>query len=170
LEVVDAAEAARQSLADVAAAAGCDASACAAQRQTGAATAVRHLVRVSSHTMAFISGRPVVLHHTTVVSRWLVMPRPSTETAPHVALAFSSAPSMHARARSMISMGSCSTHLHAPSVVSRVRPVPTHAARRNAPSLRHYLPVLQLVHRHRPQRRSLVHNCARGRRALVQRA
>lgn len=39
-----------------------------------------HLVRLSSHTIALCSGLPVVRLHSTVVSRWLVMPSAFTAT------------------------------------------------------------------------------------------
>ncbi len=115
--------------------------------------------------MAFISGRPVVLHHTTVVSRWLVMPRPSTDTSPHAAVAFCSASAMHSLARASTSTGSCSTHLGA-----RRQAGADTARARDAPCLWHVLRVLHLVYRDRPQRGRLVHDGSRRRRSLVERA
>ena len=64
-------------------------------------------MRVSCQTIAFITGSPVFLSHTTVVSRWLVMPRPEMSSA--LAPAASSASSMTSCVRAQISFGSCST-------------------------------------------------------------
>ena len=38
-------------------------------------------VRVSCQTIAFITGSPVLRSHTTVVSRWLVIPSPAMSSA-----------------------------------------------------------------------------------------
>ncbi len=65
-------------------------------------------VRVSCQTIAFITGSPVFLSHTTVVSRWLVMPRPEMSSA--LAPADSSASSITSCVRDQTSFGSCSTH------------------------------------------------------------
>jgi hypothetical protein len=65
-------------------------------------------VRVSCQTIAFITGSPVLRSHTTVVSRWLVIPSPEMSSA--VAPADSSASSITSWVRAQISFGSCSTH------------------------------------------------------------
>src|SRR5882757_3646684 len=64
-------------------------------------------VRVSCHTMALQYGRPLRGSHTTVVSRWLVMPIAARSVAamPAVRTAFW----MATLVRSQISTGSCST-------------------------------------------------------------
>ena len=64
-------------------------------------------VRVSCHTIAFITGSPVLRSHTTVVSRWLVIPSPAMSSA--LAPAASSASFMTSWQRCQISIGSCST-------------------------------------------------------------
>ena len=152
------------------------------------------LVRVSSHTMAFVSGLPVCLHHTTVVSRWLVTPTPRTVTSQaQAARALSRAPAIHdCRAGSQrvsnnpwrttpqrtftlstISLGSCSTQLRSGKCVCEpgTRPAggqqPVAALLANAPSLRHYLPVLLLVHRHRSQRGAVIQDDPSAGGALV---
>mmetsp|Transcript_19270 Transcript_19270/g.60042 ORF Transcript_19270/g.60042 Transcript_19270/m.60042 type:complete len:207 (+) Transcript_19270:981-1601(+) len=63
-------------------------------------------VRVSFHTMALCSGMPVVLSHTMVVSRWLVMPIALSSPG---RIAPPSALSITSRVLSQISSGSCST-------------------------------------------------------------
>ncbi len=64
-------------------------------------------VRRHCHTMAFITGSPVSRFHTTVVSRWFVMPMLSMSFAPRLCATRSSvsAPSCDDR----MSRGSCST-------------------------------------------------------------
>src|SRR5437763_5058372 len=64
-------------------------------------------VRVSCQTIALQYGRPVRRFHTTVVSRWLVMP--SAARSRWVRSALFSAVSITARVRSQISVGLCST-------------------------------------------------------------
>src|SRR6478609_8947039 len=64
-------------------------------------------VRVSCHTIALWIGCPVARSHTTVVSRWLVMPTAAMWVA--LRLALPSAPPTTARVFCQISMGSCST-------------------------------------------------------------
>ena len=68
----------------------------------------KSLVRRHCHTMALYTGRPVSRSHTTVVSRWLVMPIAAREEA--VAPAFAIASRATASCVSQISTGSCSTH------------------------------------------------------------
>ena len=64
-------------------------------------------MRVSCQTIALWTGSPVVRSHTTVVSRWLVMPTPAMSSA--------LAPAVFDRlvetscVRSQISFASCST-------------------------------------------------------------
>jgi hypothetical protein len=65
-------------------------------------------VRVSCQTIAFITGSPVLRSHTTVVSRWLVMP--SAAMSPSLAPALSTASSTTFCDLAQISCGSCSTH------------------------------------------------------------
>jgi hypothetical protein len=69
-------------------------------------------VRVSGHTTALQSGSPVVLSHTTVVSRWLVMPidRMSDLEWPS-STNLRTAPSIHSSTDLSSSSGSCSCHL-----------------------------------------------------------
>jgi hypothetical protein len=64
-------------------------------------------VRVSCHTSAFMTGSPVLRSHTTVVSRWLVMPTAAMSSTLPPALA--SASSRTSVQRAQISLGSCST-------------------------------------------------------------
>ena len=64
-------------------------------------------VRVSCHTIALWIGSPVVRSHTTVVSRWLVMPTPEMSSA--LAPADCIASSMTSCVRAQISFASCST-------------------------------------------------------------
>lgn len=68
-------------------------------------------VRVSSHTMALCSGRPVRRSHSSVVSRWLVMPTATTRAGVPACSAASSASSMQVVTLAQISSGSCSVHL-----------------------------------------------------------
>ncbi len=65
-------------------------------------------MRVSCQTIALYTGWPVLLSHTTAVSRWLVMPTASMFLLLRLALA--SAPPMTLRVFSQISIASCSTH------------------------------------------------------------
>ncbi len=65
-------------------------------------------VRRSCHTMAFATGRPVARSQSTVVSRWLVMPRATMSCTPMPALAIASCSTPDCVAQ--ISIGSCSTH------------------------------------------------------------
>jgi hypothetical protein len=58
--------------------------------------------------MALYTGCPVVRSHTTVVSRWLVMPMAAT--SPAAAPIFKSASWATPIWLAQISMGSCSTH------------------------------------------------------------
>lgn len=65
--------------------------------------------------IALYSGRPVILSHTTIVSRWFVMPTAAISPLPYPvtllwALIFANDSSMHFRTISKISMGSCSIH------------------------------------------------------------
>ena len=62
---------------------------------------------MSCHTIAFITGSPVLRSHTTAVSRWLVMP--SAATSSRAAPAFSTASSITSWQRAQTSIGSCST-------------------------------------------------------------
>ena len=64
-------------------------------------------VRRHCHTMALPTGRPVSRFHTTVVSRWFVMPMASMSAGPSPCdtVSSASAPSWDDR----ISSGSCST-------------------------------------------------------------
>ena len=64
-------------------------------------------VRVSCHTIALPYGRPVRRFHTTVVSRWLVMPSAARSVGFRL-LVFSTV-LMTALVRSQISTGLCST-------------------------------------------------------------
>ncbi len=64
-------------------------------------------VRRSCQTIALWIGRPVARSHTTVVSRWLVMPMPAISRAEIAALAI--APRTVATVVAQISSGSCST-------------------------------------------------------------
>ncbi len=64
-------------------------------------------VRVSCHTSALCTGSPVFLSHTSVVSRWLVMPTPAMSSA--LAPASLIASSMTSWVRDQISFASCST-------------------------------------------------------------
>ena len=64
-------------------------------------------VRRSCQTMALCTGLPVARSHTTVVSRWLVMPMPASSLASSLALA--SAPRQTSTVARQISSGSCST-------------------------------------------------------------
>ena len=64
-------------------------------------------MRVSCHTTAFMIGSPVVLSHTSAVSRWLVIPTPATSSA--LAPADSIASSITSVVRDQISFASCST-------------------------------------------------------------
>lgn len=65
-------------------------------------------VRVSCQTMALWYGRPVWRFHTSVVSRWFVMP--SAARSPATRLVRFSAVMIAAAVRSQISTGLCSTH------------------------------------------------------------
>src|SRR5436190_5744686 len=65
-------------------------------------------VRVSCQTIALCTGWPVVLSHTTAVSRWLVMPTAATSDGD--ALPLASAPLMTSRVLFQTSLGLCSTH------------------------------------------------------------
>ena len=62
------------------------------------------LVRASCHSTQSYSGSPVRLSHTTVDSRWLVMPTPTTSFA--VAPAFCSAPAALSSVVATIRIGS----------------------------------------------------------------
>ena len=64
-------------------------------------------VRVSCHTSALCTGSPVFLSHTSVVSRWLVMPTPAMSSA--LAPASLIASSITSLVRDQISFASCST-------------------------------------------------------------
>ena len=64
-------------------------------------------VLVSCHTIALAYGRPVRRFHTTVVSRWLVMP--SAARSAGFRLLVPRAVRMTALVRSQISTGLCST-------------------------------------------------------------
>ena len=66
------------------------------------------LVRVSIHTSALCSGSPVSASHTTVVSRWFVMP--TAATARPATAASASTEATTRRTVAQISFGSCSTH------------------------------------------------------------
>jgi hypothetical protein len=65
-------------------------------------------VRRSCHTIALHTGRPVERSHTTVVSRWLVMPIAATSAACRPARARASFAT--ATCVAQISSASCSTH------------------------------------------------------------
>jgi hypothetical protein len=65
-------------------------------------------VRRSCHTIALATGRPVARSHSTVVSRWLVMPIAATAAGSIAAFANTSAITPDCVAQ--ISVGSCSTH------------------------------------------------------------
>ena len=67
----------------------------------------RAAVRRSCHTMARCRGRPVRRSHTTTVSRWSVMPMPTT-VSPSSSSAATTSPRVSCTAR-QISSGSCST-------------------------------------------------------------
>ena len=67
----------------------------------------RSAVRRSCQTMALWIGLPVLRSHTTVVSRWLVMPMPASALASSLALA--SAPRQTSTVARQISSASCST-------------------------------------------------------------
>ncbi len=67
----------------------------------------RSAVRVSCHTMALYTGWPVTRSHTTVVSRWLVMPTAARSGAARPPLL--SAPAITSCVRAQISSGLCST-------------------------------------------------------------
>ncbi len=64
-------------------------------------------VRVSCHTKALCTASPVARSHTTVVSRWLVMPTAARSDAEIPA--FSSPPAITSWVRAHTSAGSCST-------------------------------------------------------------
>ena len=64
-------------------------------------------MRVSCQTSALWIGLPVVLSHTTAVSRWFVIPTPATSSA--LAPAEDMASSMTSWVRAQISVTSCST-------------------------------------------------------------
>ncbi len=64
-------------------------------------------MRVSCQTIAWCTGSPVCRSHSTVVSRWLVMP--TARMSSRVSPAFSSAPRTTACTRVQISAASCST-------------------------------------------------------------
>ena len=65
-------------------------------------------MRVSCQTSALCTGSPVVLSHTSVVSRWLVMPTPAMSSAPAPADFIASSTTSWVRAQT--SFASCSTH------------------------------------------------------------
>ncbi len=65
-------------------------------------------VRVSCQTSALWIGTPVALSHTTVVSRWFVMPTAARSLA--CSFAFWRAPFTTSCVRVQISFASCSTH------------------------------------------------------------
>ena len=67
----------------------------------------RSAVRRSCQTMALWIGLPVLRSHTTVVSRWLVIPMPASALASSLALA--SAPRQTSTVARQISSASCST-------------------------------------------------------------
>ena len=71
----------------------------------GASSAQRAAVRRSCQTIALATGRPDARSHTTVVSRWFVMPIASGVT-PDIAIASRPASSTPVR----MSIASCSTH------------------------------------------------------------
>ena len=77
-------------------------SACSASASTCAC------VRVSCHTIALCTGSPVARSHTTVVSRWFVMP--TAAMLPAFTPAFASATATTSRVLRQISAASCSTH------------------------------------------------------------
>ena len=108
----------------------------AAARRSAAA------VRRSCQTMALWIGLPVLRSHTTVVSRWLVMPMPASASASSLARA--SAPRQTSTVADQISSGSCSTQ----------------------PGSREDLRQFLLRRRHRPAR-GIEHDGARAGRALV---
>jgi hypothetical protein len=62
---------------------------------------------VSCQTIALWTGSPVVLSHTSEVSRWLVMPTPAMSPAPAPADCIAS--SITSFVRAQISFASCST-------------------------------------------------------------
>ena len=64
-------------------------------------------VRVSCQTMALYTGSPVVLSHTSAVSRWFVMPTAAMSAA--LRSAFASAPATTSRVLFQISVALCST-------------------------------------------------------------
>ena len=64
-------------------------------------------MRVSCHTMALYTGLPVLRSHTTVVSRWFVMPTAATSC--RVTSARARASPTTSRVFVQISTGSCST-------------------------------------------------------------
>ncbi len=64
-------------------------------------------VRVSCHTSALCTGSPVLRSHTSVVSRWLVMPTPAMSSA--LAPASDIAASTTSWVRDQTSFASCST-------------------------------------------------------------
>mmetsp|Transcript_25821 Transcript_25821/g.65398 ORF Transcript_25821/g.65398 Transcript_25821/m.65398 type:complete len:224 (-) Transcript_25821:140-811(-) len=75
------------------------------------------LVRPSCQSIASYSGAPVRLSHTTVVSRWLVMPMPSTSRA--VAPAFCSTAAAHVSTVERMTIGSIWVHPACGVIVSR---------------------------------------------------
>ena len=78
-------------------------SSCPARRSSSQRWAVRR----SCQTMALWMGLPVLRSHTTVVSRWLVMPMPASALASSFAL--TSASRQTSTVADQISSGSCST-------------------------------------------------------------
>ena len=76
-------------------------------RSSRSSAAAIRSVRVSCQTIALPYGRPVLRFHTTVVSRWLVMPSAARSDGPR--LAWFSAVEMTDWQRSQISTGLCST-------------------------------------------------------------
>ena len=64
-------------------------------------------MRVSCHTIALWTGSPLARSHSTVVSRWFVIPTAATSAA--LAPAAATASSITARTFATISSGSCST-------------------------------------------------------------
>src|SRR5690242_8199113 len=64
--------------------------------------------RISCHTSALVTGSPVFLFHTTVVSRWFVIPTAAKSDGRIFPCANASA--MTSPVRRQISCGSCSTH------------------------------------------------------------
>ena len=78
-----------------------------ARTRSAGSSAQRSAVRRSCQTMAGWTGRPVRRSHTTVVSRWFVIPRANTSAGR--ILASASACRADSSTLAQISSGSCST-------------------------------------------------------------